>query len=887
MSRGRKYSIIAVLLLVVLVAVQAGLSLLVRTHRLRGYLTARLETAFGRPVQVGDFSFTVLPFPELDLEGVTIGEDPAFGAEYFLRAERMNASLSWTGLLRGRFELGTMSLSRPSLILVRNAEGRWNLEGWLPPARATNSGVPGSGAASSSSIPAAPVQPIHLLQKLEFDDGRINFKIGNDKRPFAFTGVSGNVEQVAPGRWRVSLEATPWRSGVQLQSTGTLQVEGDVAGTTARLQPAEIRLHWDKVSIADLFRLITGNDSGMRGEFALDGNASVGVASPDTAGRTGEWHFVLMGRGKQIHRWDLTERGDNPSFNLNLQGDWNLAANEALVNEVRLELPHSNLNGSAQLQTISPAGWHAQFRSMAIQAEDLLAWYRAFTPGVADEVVIRDFLTGELAASGWPLKWQQGTVEAKAGVLLAPGLAPSRIEPFRASVRDGKFSLESLRVRLGTEMALNEKAAARTKSSLPSGENVVELALNHDSALRQGGLRVNLRLADSARLFTVAAAFGKTLNPGWEYTGSANGNVAWNWGGNLLEGRRTGALDLAKAQLQVAGLNQPLKIEQSRIEWIDGRRGATIGKVEAFGANWSGTISENTGSSASEERKWNFQLHADHLDATQLDRWFGPRARPNWLQRLLPSLLGGNQNSSAGARASELLRRVSAEGELSADSLSIEKLRFVQPRATLTLSNLELRARKIEAQWAGGGIRGDVRAKFSPVPHYEVDGDLDRVNLAQLPWPPRWAERWAGTASGRVHLTTGGVGRDELLRQLAGSGTIRLNRVELRGWDVEASAASGNLRTGASRWNSGEGQFEVGERQFRFADVQLVGPAAKTRVRGNIGFDMTGDLTFSPTIATSRTNKGLPAGRELRVSGPLEAPTVVVQSLSAAAAKPR
>ena len=679
-----------------------------------------------------------------------------------------------------------------------------------------------------------------------------------------------------------------WRSGVQLQSTGTLQVEGDVAGTSARLQPAQVRLHWDKVSIADLFRLITGNDSGVRGEFALDGNASVGVPSPDTAGRPGEWHFVLMGRAKQIHRWDLTERTDNPSFNLNLQGDWNLAANEAVVNEVRLELPHSNLNGSAQLQTISPAGWHAQFRSMAIQSEDLLAWYRAFTSGVSDNVAVHDFLTGELAASGWPLRWQEGALDAKAGSLLVPGLGPSRIEPFHASVRGGKFTLENLRVRLGTEtIASNEKVETKTKTVSPATENVVEIGLNHDSALRQGGLRVNLHLADSTRLFTLAAAFGKTLNAGWEYSGGANGNVAWNWGNNLRDGRRVGAVELSKARLQVAGLNEPLKIEQTRLEWRDARRLVTIGKVDAFGANWSGTLSEDTEALASEYHKWSFQLRADHLDATQLDRWFGPRARPNWLQRLLPSLLGGNENNPAAARANELLRRVSAEGELSADTLSIEKLKFTQAHATLSLNNLELRARNIDAQWAGGTIRAELQAKFSPVPDYEVDADLERVNLAQLPWPTRWAERWAGAASGRVHLTTGGVGRDELLKQLAGTGTVKLNKVELRGWDVEASAASGNLRAGASRWSSGEGQFEIGERLIRFADVQLVGTAAKTRLSGNIGFDMTGDLTFSPLVIAGRASKGLPASRELRVSGPLESPTVVVQSLSAAAGKPR
>ncbi len=39
----------------------------------------------------------------------------------------------------------------------------------------------------------------------------------------------------------------------------------------------KLQVHWDKVSLADLFRLITGNDSGVRGEFGLDGTASVGA----------------------------------------------------------------------------------------------------------------------------------------------------------------------------------------------------------------------------------------------------------------------------------------------------------------------------------------------------------------------------------------------------------------------------------------------------------------------------------------------------------------------------------------------------------------------------------------------------------------------------------
>lgn len=882
MSRLRKYGGIGLLILTLLVAVQVGVSLLVKTHRMRGFLIAHLESAFGRPVQVGSFSIQILPMPELDVDGVTIGEDPAFGREYFLRAERMTASFRWMGLLRGRFQFGTMSLTRPSLILVRNVAGRWNLERWLPPAQTTSAGAP-AGTPSRTLA-----ESTHHLQKIEFDDGRINFKMGDEKRPFAFINVSGSVEQVSEGRWRLRLEAEPWRSGVALQSTGTLQMVGDVAGTSARLQPAQIRLHWGKVSLADLFRLVTGNDSGVRGEFALDGNASVGAGSPDTDARSSKWRFELQARAGQIHRWDLTERADNPRINVNVKGVWDVAGGEARAEELRVELPHSNLNGSAVLQTAGSAAWNVQFKTVAVQSEDLLAWYRAFHPGVAEEVAVSDSISGRLSVSGWPLRWEEGAIEGKAGTLRVPGLEGSRIEPFRGSVRNGKFSVDGVRLRLtaeASEQPVKEKAEKGSAKAHADNtpEEFLEFDLTHDALQRQGSLRVNLRLTDTTQLFKLTAAFGRRLNQGWEYSGGANGFVAWNWENSLREARPSGSVELLKSQLEIVGLNQPLKIDESRLEWRDGQRNATIGKAEAFGATWSGTIFEMGEGNAGEHNNWRFQLHADHLDAAELDRWFGPRARPNWLHRMLTSLLG---ETNAPGRASELLRRVSAEGELTADTLTVEKIKLAKAHAHLIFRNLRLEARNVEADWAGGNVRGEVRALFSPLPSYEVTAEVERVNLAELPWPTRWAERWNGMASGKIQLKTGGVGREELLKQLAGHGEMKLNKIELRGWDVMGSAESGILRAGASRWSSGEGKFEIGEEKVRFEGVRLEAAHARTQLSGTVGFDMTGNLTFLPENGGRSSTKVVPAARGFSLSGPLETPKAAVQPATIAANRP-
>ncbi|PYU45411.1 MAG: hypothetical protein DMG53_14400, partial [Acidobacteria bacterium] len=162
MIKLQKWRKPAVAIVVLVIVFQAGVSLLARTHRVHAYLVTQLERAFGRPVEVASFDARILPSPQLDANGVTVGEDPAFGHEYFLRAERLSAGVRWTGLLRGHFEFGTMSLSKPSLILVRNSESRWNLERWLPPAK----GNPAPSAPVHG--PPSPVAPVNRLERIEF-----------------------------------------------------------------------------------------------------------------------------------------------------------------------------------------------------------------------------------------------------------------------------------------------------------------------------------------------------------------------------------------------------------------------------------------------------------------------------------------------------------------------------------------------------------------------------------------------------------------------------------------------------------------------------------------------------------------------------------------------
>jgi uncharacterized protein involved in outer membrane biogenesis len=870
MKTVRKWWKPALAILVLLIALQAGVSLLVRTHRLHGYLVAQLERAFGRPVEVGSFDVRILPSPQLHADSVTVGEDPAFGYEYFLRAERMSAGLRWMGLLRGHFEFGTMSLSKPSLILVRNAEGRWNLERWLPPAKLN----PGQSARVYG--PPSPIAPVNRLQKIEIEDGRVNFKEKENKQPFAFTNVSGSIEQVSPGRWHLQLEAQPWRSGVSLQSGGTLRVRGDVAGTSARLQPAEINLQWNEASLADVFRLFRGQDYGVRGLFALDATAKSGNAKEDQAG---DWTFSVQGRAEQIHRWDLTERADNPRVNVNLKGRWNAGSGNLVVEQIAVEGPRSNLRGRFDRTSGSATSMELRLDSMGIQAADLLAWYRAFHPDVAEGVTAELYFTGGMILRGWPLAVESAAFSSSGGIVKVPGFAePVRIGPLSGGRERSMVVFGPVRVALGGD--IRDVVAPKRRRVALAMNNAADLTLAHDLNTQSGSISIEGNFFKVEDFLKLSAAFGHQLNHGWELSGQATAVTKWEWE-KPFSGKWNGRIGFNKAILTVAGLNQPLKISESALDWIDGRRMARVMRVEAFGGMWTGNIEETPEADGDNGPKWSFHLSGDQLDAAELDRWVGPRARPGWLQRLLPSLLGGSAPSTP---ASELVRRVNAEGELEVGQLTIEKLKLEQVHAKGSLHDLQLEVQDASAEWAGGKVRAKIDAKFLPRPTYDVTAQLERVNLAQLPGTGRVAERLAGVATGTLRLKTEGVGRDELLGKLAGRGDFHLSKVEFRGWDVNASVADGAAHTGVSRWATGDGSFRLKDRSVLLEELKLDNGKEWTRVNGTLSFARDADLaieTASARKGKDRKTIDFGSGHVLKISGPLDGPKISVEKASA------
>ena len=410
------------LLFALLWVADAGMSLLIQHTRLRGKLTHRLEVAFGRPVEVGSYQFSLWDGPALEAQSVTVAEDPRFGHEYFLHTESLTVRLLWSSLLRGRIGLGTLSLTRPSLNLVRDSGGNWNISEWLP--------RPAGNAAQSVPAGIGPRLPASALsfRRIEITGGRINFKRADEKLPYALADVSGAVEVASQSRWHIDLEAVPWRAAGIFQQAGMLHLAGDVGGTSSRLLPAALQLSWTEASLPDVLRLTLGDDTGLRGTLAA---AAIATTQGDN------WNFQVRTELRQLHRWDITERSDSPAVNVIAKMHWNPHVSAIELTDATIEAPHSNARVSgkfdwssppsrAETSPLAPEGTQFQVLSSAIDLQDVLVWARAFRSGISDEIVLHGSAGVQMVVAGRPLRIAQGTlttnsVELSAASLRVPG----------------------------------------------------------------------------------------------------------------------------------------------------------------------------------------------------------------------------------------------------------------------------------------------------------------------------------------------------------------------------------------------------------------------------------------------------------------------------------
>ena len=223
---------------------------------LKTRLAGSIGGALARQVEIGTVHIRLLPQPGFDLQNLVVYDDPAFSAEPMLRAPEVTAVLRLASLVRGRLEIARLNLTEPSLNLVRGADGRWNLEAQLERASRT----PLAPTAKSKSEPRAG------FPYIEAGTGRINFKNGAEKKPYALTNADFALWQESENAWGGRLRAQPLRADLNLSDTGWLRVNGtwQRAGSL-RETPLEFSIEWNGPQLGQVSKFFTGSDRGWRG----------------------------------------------------------------------------------------------------------------------------------------------------------------------------------------------------------------------------------------------------------------------------------------------------------------------------------------------------------------------------------------------------------------------------------------------------------------------------------------------------------------------------------------------------------------------------------------------------------------------------------------------
>jgi hypothetical protein len=834
-----------------------AISLLIRHSPLQRKFTAHLEAAFGRPVEVGSYDFSFWDGPSLVAYSVRVDEDQRFGHEYFLHADSISVRLRWESLLRGHIELGTLSLSNPSLNLVRDAAGEWNVAEWLP--------RPGENAAPPVAVgPSLPTLPLRF-RKIEIEGGRVNFKQGDEKLPFAFVDVSGSVETDSPGLWRIDLDATPWRAAVPLQQVGTIRVSGHVGGTSSRLRPAALDLSWSDASLSDVLRLASDDDHGIRGTLALELNAK--TEEPD-----GTWALRGAAQLGGLHRWDLASRSDNPSLSLLAQARWNPATSFLDFTGATLEAPHSNLHAAGRISWAHPRTPPKELAppvqiavtSSQINLDDLLDWLRAFHANVADDVAAQGVVAVRGNLDGWPLRVVNATGSTEGAELTGAGLQAAA-HLGRVQFRYDRGIVSVLPATLSFVGANRGASTRSAKVVVASSDGSFQLSVSTRSA--HGALPA-WHVAGSGRdmrdLVSAAGALGLNISRGWDLAGPVSCDLLWSGTDVPWRVRPTGWIEFGAsgaaegAALHAPFLNQPIDQIHARADLKPGKQQIALTSARAFGAEWSGTFDRTD-----IEPEWQFVLSADTLSGADLDRWLNPLWRESFLDRMLPFL---NPRLPAVA-VPESLR---ASGRLALDEFDLPPLAVHHLEAELKIGGRHIELANATGQVYGGTLAGSLVADLQAPPSYKVNAAFSRVDLSALTAAsPALANLFDGSAQGKISFTASGATRADLLSSLGCQGQADFTSPAIHGIDLAASLRASAVVPGVSRFSNATASFACSSRTIQVQNLSLAAPGPDVVGSGAITFSRDLDLRFHFVSPAPKL-----AEPSYRVTGSLASPKI-------------
>lgn len=732
-NKRRRALAIAIVVVLALFMVRPG------AQWMRSRIVNSISLAMGRQVSADRVSLRFLPQPGFEMENFTVQDDPQFSSEPMLSSSDVAASLRLTSLLRGRIEISRLDLTAPSLNLVRNTQGHWNLEELVQKAATTP--VAPTSKSRSERRPGFPY--------IEASDGRINFKFGQEKKAYALTDADYSFWQASENTWGMRLRASPVRTDFNLTDTGTLRVNGTwQRAPNLRQTPLQFSLQWDGGQLGQLTKLASGDDKGWRGGLTL---------SATLTGRPADLAIETSASVDDFRRYNVV--GGDP-LRLAAQCGAHYSSVDHVFSQIACDAPTGGGDLSLTGTLGGPSGlrnYDLKVVAQSLSLQSLLTLARHIRNGLPKDLVA----TGTLNARA-----QLQRSEEKSMVLTGSGdTAGFRLH---SDLTDAALSLDRVPFSFSSG-APRPPHHSRYRAARHPDEPQLEIGPFPVSLERSTPVLVSGWIARSGygfaldgdaqvrRALQVAALVGLPVpRPAADGPAKLDLQIANSLPG-LTAPQITGKIQLHSVHAELRGVAAPLEITSANLALAADQANVAALVATLGDSTWHGslTIPRPCATACS----IGFDLHTDALSTNQLGELFSQHSKSRPWYRFL---------TFAGQAGPPYLATIRAHGKFAANRLTLGALATTHVSANADLDKGVLRLSQVRADVLGGRHSGEWEANFAAnPPTYKGSGSIEHAALRQV--AVAMSDGWVtGSADAHYSLKLSGHNAKEMLASATG-----------------------------------------------------------------------------------------------------------------------
>lgn len=267
-----------------------------------------LEASLGRRVSFQEVHFAIFTGPGFSLSGVTIQENRRYGLEPFAYVPTLQARLRVASLLRGRIAFSSLRLLDPSLNIVKQDDGTWNVVQLV------------------SRLTAPSRLPLDLFPAFSVSGARLDFKLGPRKTIFYITDADLSLYPQHSGKLYIQFSGSPARSDRAGNGFGHLHGNANwfLHPATAKANQLEANISLDPSNLSELTTLVQGHDAGVQARVSSAAHVEGPINDLRISG-----NLTL----NDVHRWDLLP-ASGEAWRVGYRGDADLLSRELALETV-------------------------------------------------------------------------------------------------------------------------------------------------------------------------------------------------------------------------------------------------------------------------------------------------------------------------------------------------------------------------------------------------------------------------------------------------------------------------------------------------------------------------------------------------------------------------